>query len=192
MPDGINYIDIIAIIALALGVFRGLRNGLVKEIAAIVALILGIWAGFRFAFVIAAWYRESTEIPENLVPFLAFLTTFILVLIAVIFAGKLLKNLLTKAKLSAMDKAGGAAFGAMKWGLVIGTLFVILGKAHILPEEHTKESLMYPMLSKYCHAVQEYSIGLIPDVKNVFTEMDQYFTDPETVRKIEEKTRPGP
>lgn len=186
MPEGFNYIDIVVLAGLSFGIFKGLKNGLIKEIAAIVGLILGIWAGFRFAFIFADYYRESFEIPENLIPFLGFLTAFILVLLGVIFAGRLLRETLKKANLSTVDKAAGATFGALKWGLILGTLLVLVGKAKVLPEEHTKGSFMYPLLTQYVEGVQEYSVALIPAAKNVFTEIDTYFQDLETIREKKE------
>ena len=44
-----NYLDIIIIIPLIWGAYKGFRKGFIIEIASLIALILGIWGGINFS-----------------------------------------------------------------------------------------------------------------------------------------------
>ena len=175
MPEGLTFIDIIAAVGIGFGLIRGWSNGIIKEVAGIIGVVLGVWAGFRFAFIFADYYRENFEVPENVIPFLAFLTAFILVLVLVFFAGKMLKFFLEKTNLSVLNKAAGAMFGGLKLAFVIGSLISLVGKAGFISQETKETSVAYPYISAYCEGVMEYSVGLIPAAKNVFKDMDEYF-----------------
>lgn len=175
MPEGLTFIDIIAAVGIGFGLIRGWSNGIIKEVAGMIGVVLGIWAGFRFAFIFADYYKENFELPENVIPFLAFLTAFILVLVIVLFAGKALKFLLDKTNLTVLNKAAGALFGGLKLAFLIGSLITLVGKAGFIQEETKNQSITYPYLSVYVEGVMEYSVGLIPAAKNVFKDMDEYF-----------------
>lgn len=171
-----NFIDIIAAIALGWGIIRGFANGLVRELAGLLGVIIGIWVGLRLAFVFADYYRENWDVPEKAIPMLAFFTGFIIALVGIFLLGRILDKVLDAAMLTVVNKAAGAIFGALKWAFIIGTFFSILGNSGILPKQTQEDSFSYPFLSGYCKTVNEYSIGLIPAAKNVFTDMETYFT----------------
>ncbi|MCB9231735.1 MAG: CvpA family protein [Bacteroidia bacterium] len=175
MPEGLTFIDIIAAIGIGFGLIRGWTNGIIKEVAGLIGVVLGIWAGFRFAFIFANYYQENFELPEAVIPFLAFLTAFILVLVIVFFIGRMLKFLLDKTNLSVLNQASGALFGGLKFAFLVGSLIGLIGKAGFISEETKGKSIAYPFLTTYCEGVMEYSIGLIPAAKNVFKDMDEYF-----------------
>ena len=177
MPKGISVIDIIALIAITFGLIRGLFTGFIKEIAGLLGLIVGVWAGLRLGFVFANYYKANFELPDKIIPAVAFLTAFALALTLVIVAGKLLKFVLEKTALSLFDKVAGALFGTLKMAFLVGTFFSLIGKSGILSEETKTNSLTYGFVTKYAEIAQEYTIGLIPAVKNVFTELDEYFGD---------------
>ena len=129
MPEGLTFIDIIAAVAIGFGFIRGWMNGFIKEIAGLVGIILGVWAGLRLAWIFADYYRENFEVPETVIPFIAFLTAFLLVLLAVVLIGRILRKILEKAALSGFDKIAGALFGGLKLAFLIGTLIGMIGKA---------------------------------------------------------------
>ena len=48
-----NLIDIVALVLIGLGAWRGVKNGMIKEVAGLLGLVIGVWAGMRLAFVFA-------------------------------------------------------------------------------------------------------------------------------------------
>lgn len=185
----VNFIDIVVAVAIGWGLFKGFSNGVIKEIAGLLGVIVGIWAGLRLAFIFADYYRENWELPEKFVPFLAFFTAFALGLLAIFLIGRLLSKLLDAAMLGMVNKVAGAVFGGLKWALIVGSLFSILGNSAILPQETRDNSATYPYLTAYTKGVHEYSVGLIPAAKNVFAEMETYFTG---IDSVQSDTLPAP
>jgi membrane protein required for colicin V production len=170
----VNFIDIIVLVLLGLGIVRGFMNGVIREVAGLLGAVLGIWAGLRLAFVFAEYYRQHIDINEKLLPFLAFLTAFVLALVAVLLLGRVLDKIVKEASLGIVNKLMGALFGALKWGFITGSILNIVGNSGYL-KSTMDGSATYPYITGYTQYVTEYSIGLVPQAKNVFGEMNTYF-----------------
>lgn len=178
-----NIIDIIALVAVGYGVFKGFRNGVVYEVAGLLGLIVGVWAGMRLAFIFADWYRENTTLPENWIPLIGFLTAFLIGMGVVVLAGRLITKLVKTIQLNMVNRAAGGAFGGLKWALILGSLLTMFGTAKFFSDETKEESKAYPILKTYTETVHGYSIGLIPQAQNVFKEMDGYFIGLDSTRR---------
>lgn len=170
-----NFLDIIALAALGWGAYKGFKNGVLIEVAGLVGLIVGFWAGMRLAFLFAEYYRDNFELPEKWVPGIAFLTAFAVGVGAVYLAAWLVTKVLKSAEINLPNRIAGAAFGILKWGFLVGAFFSILGGAHILPPSTTEGSKTYPLLAGYSKAMQGYTVGLIPQARNVLDDMEHYF-----------------
>lgn len=177
-----NFIDIVALIAVGFGAFRGFQNGVIKEVTGLLGLIVGVWAGLRLSFFFADYYRDNFDILENYIPLLAFLTAFLLGVLAVWLAGKLLNKFVNSIALGLPNKLGGVVFGAAKWAFLVGTVLSLVINAQIISKETQESSVSYPILNNYCKAVQGYTIGLIPAASNVFKDVENYFVDLDSVR----------
>lgn len=171
-----NYLDIIAIVGIGFGAFRGFRQGVIKEIAGLLGVILGVWLGLRLGFLFANYYRDNFDLPAKTVPVLGFITVFLLAMVGIWLLGRVLTFLTHQTPLGLPNRIAGATFGGLKWAFLVGTVVSILGSSEIIPKEHQDESMSYPILNTYCTKVQEYSVGLVPVFGNVFEEMDSYFT----------------
>lgn len=183
-----NFLDIIVAILLGLGIIRGLRNGVIREVAGLLGVILGIWAGLRLAFLFADYYREHIDINEKLLPFLAFLTAFVLALVAVLLLGRILDRIVKAAQLSLLNKILGAVFGVLKWAFITGSILNVAGHSGYLPASVKQGSVTYPYVTGYTTTVTEYSIGLIPQAGNVFREMESYFNPSDSTQAPADST----
>ena len=177
-----NFIDILALVAVGYGIFRGFRNGVIYEVAGMLGLVVGIWAGMRLAFIFADWYGQNTTLPEPWIPLLAFLTAFLLGMGLVFLVGRLATQIMKTVQLNMLNRIAGGAFGGLKWALIVGIVITMLGSARVISTETQAESKTYPILDGYTKVVQGYSIGLIPQAQNVFNEMDEYFVGLDSVR----------
>lgn len=185
-----NLIDILAIVAIGFGIWRGFRNGVIIEVASLLGLIVGIWAGMRLAFIFANYYRDTFEIPSNYIPLLAFFSAFLIGLGVVWLAAKLATRFLKTVQLNLPNRIAGAAFGALKWAFLLGTLLSMIGNSEVITDETKQNSTAYPLLNGYCRTVTEYTVGLLPAVRNVFDEMETYFTDLDSTRRANEPANP--
>ena len=155
------------------------------QVAAFLGLIVGIWAGFRLAFLFANYYKNNFHLPDKAVPVAAFLTAFVLALLAVILAGKLLKSFLEKTNLSLPDKAVGALFGGMKMAFLSGTVLLLMHRSKVFDDTATQSTTSAKPLMNFAEGMNEYSIALIPQAKNVLSDLDTFFLDLELRKKMQ-------
>ena len=147
-----NYLDIIMILPVLWLAFKGLKKGLVKEIASLAALFLGIWLASSFSNFLADMLMENTKINESYIPIIAFATIFIIVVILVHMLSAAMDKLVNAIALQSVNKIGGAAFGVAKAVLILGALIFVTNeflvvKLEIIPQDIVESSLFYqPML----------------------------------------------
>ena len=177
-----NLIDIIALVLIGVGAWRGYRNGMITEIAGLLGLVVGVWAGMKLAFIFANYYRDHFDIPDNYIPLLAFLTAFLLGIGGVYLLGRVLHKVVHSVALGLPNRAAGVAFGAAKWAFIVGTVLSLVGNSGIFAKETIEESKAYPLLGDYCKGVQGYTIGLIPAATNVFDDVENYFVGLDSTR----------
>jgi membrane protein required for colicin V production len=147
----VNYIDIILIIPIALGAWKGFRKGLIIEVFSLLALFAGIYAGVYFSSFAADFLRDDVKLHSEYIGIGAFLVTFIAVLIAVYYLGKMVSSMVKMASLELVNKLFGALFSSLKALLIMSICLMCLkglnGKFRIIPEDLMEESLLFEPLS---------------------------------------------
>ena len=140
-------LDIILGILLLLGLWKGFNNGLLIEVASIVALIAGIYGAIHFSYIAGDYLTEQMNWEERYINLTAFVITFIVIVIAVHFAGKLLTKVANIALLGLLNKIAGAAFGALKVAVILGAILVFFNRVNsnlkFVSEEAQNESVLF-------------------------------------------------
>jgi membrane protein required for colicin V production len=140
-------LDIILGILLLLGLWKGFNNGLLIELASIVALIAGIYGAIHFSYIAGEYLTAQLNWEERYVTIMAFVVTFLIIVIAVHFASKLLTKIANVALLGLLNKIAGAAFGALKVAVIVGAILVFLSRANknlrFISEEAQNESILF-------------------------------------------------
>lgn len=114
--------DIIILVLLAIGAFRGFRKGFLLEIVGILALLIGIFGAVKLLQEGMTFMSEHFEISGQLLPYVTFLVLFVLIIIGVNLIGRLLKRILDLTLLGTIDNFAGAIIGILKWALGISFL----------------------------------------------------------------------
>lgn len=145
-------LDIILGILLLLGLWKGFNNGLLIEVASIVALIAGIYGAIHFSYIAGDYLTEQMNWEERYINLTAFVITFIVIVIAVHFAGKLLTKVANIALLGLLNKIAGAAFGALKVAVILGAILVFFNRVNsnlkFVSEEAQNESVLFNPIKK--------------------------------------------
>jgi len=147
----LNYLDIIIAIILLLFGFKGFRKGLIIEVVTLVAFVVGIYGAMHFSDFTAEHMQEVMEIDPKFLNTVAFVLTFILLVILVNVIGHLLTKALKAMNLHLWNKLGGAVFGLLKGLLLCSTFVLVINNLQwfgIIKEEVRKESLLYPYVEK--------------------------------------------
>ena len=155
-----NVIDIVLGGLIIFGLIRGLFKGLFVEIASLLALVLGIYGAIHFSFYVAEFLISRTEWNEKTINIVAFVITFIIIVVVIGLAGKALTKIADFAALGLLNKLLGGLFGGLKIALILSIvlhIFDSLNRTLPFVEETTiHESCLYkpikdlaPMLFPY-------------------------------------------
>ena len=140
-------LDILLGIPLVWGLWKGLKNGLFMEIASIVALIAGIYGAIHFSYITGDYLSEHLEWDEHNMSIIAFVVTFVLIIIIVHLAGKLLTKVANFAMLGLLNKIAGAIFGTLKIAILLGAALIFFDRMdstlNIMDVNTKKESMLY-------------------------------------------------
>jgi len=148
-----NWLDWLIVVLLCLGAFKGFSRGLIVEMAALVALVLGIWAGIHFSDRVVEMIGLG---PKNAA--VAFLITFVVVLVAVHLLAKLLTTMIDIAQLGLPNKLAGVLFGALRKLFTISVVLNLLAgySAEAQPSDVVREG------SKLYAPVRAFAPLLVP------------------------------
>jgi membrane protein required for colicin V production len=141
-----SYFDIIVGILLILAAFKGLKNGLIKELAGLTALILGIILAVQFSGAMAQFL--SGFFHSGHMPIIAFIITFALVVIVVHLVAQLLHTLINAVALGIFNRILGLVFGVIKAGFIISILLLglqVFGlESSVVTPKEQQRSKLYP------------------------------------------------
>lgn len=146
-----NVLDIIILIILAWGAFRGFTQGFILQVVTFIALIIGIWASIRFSDPMADFLSRSFDITGKYLPVLSFILIFVLVVVIAHLIGMLLTRFFEVATLGWLNRLGGIAFGILKYAFIISVLLTIQyrlrEKVQVIPQKQIEGSLLYKPVS---------------------------------------------
>lgn len=126
--------------------YKGAVNGLVKEVLNIVAMILAIFLTFNYLDVFAGIIAPMFEENASYVPFVSGAILFVGTLMIVGLIAYATKEFLKVIKLSTVNRALGAVFGALKVGMVVSAILMLLAGFNIPGKEARDDSFLYPLV----------------------------------------------
>lgn len=142
-----NYLDILLLIPIIIGAWRGFKKGFIIEIFTLLALLVGIYAGIHFSDFMAEILREHLNVTTEYLPAIAFTVTLLLVGAMVYFAGKLIEKAIKVVALGTVNKFAGLFFGTVKMLFILSAAVVMLEaydeKGQFIPNDLKSNSLLY-------------------------------------------------
>ena len=168
-----NYLDIIIAIILFLFGWKGLRKGLIIEVVTLLAFGVGIYGAMHFSDFTAAHLQDFMEIKPQYLNTIAFVLTFIILVVLVNLIGRLVSKLVKSMNLGFFDKLGGFLFGIIKGVLLCSVLLMVLNNFQLLgvvKPEAKEKSRLYPYIEQtvpYVYRgfdlVKDYAKEVLPD-----------------------------
>lgn len=159
-----NYFDIIIVIPLIWGAYKGYTKGFIIEIASLIALAIGVWGGIKFSSISAKYLSQLFDISEKIMPLLSFAVTFIVIVIGVFAIAKLLQKIIKMVALGFVNRLAGLSFGCLKFTLILSIIINLINilneQVHFIDEEQQNSSILYQPISKVAQI-------LIPGIKDL-------------------------
>lgn len=171
-----NYLDIIIALVLFLFGYKGFRKGLIIEVVTLLAFGVGVYGAMHFSDFTAEHLQEVMEINPKYLNTIAFVLTFILLVIAVNMIGKAVTEMVKAMNLSFWNKLGGFVFGVAKGVLLCSILLLVLNNFQligVLKPEVREQSKLYPYIEEtvpYVYRgfdlVKDYAKEVLPDAED--------------------------
>lgn len=142
-----NYIDLVLGIILIVAAIQGFRKGFIVELASLAALVLGIWGAIKFSDWTADFITDTTNYHSEHLSTIAFVVTFIAIVILIHILGKVLDNAVNAVALGFLNRLAGIIFGVLKAAVILSIFLLLFDtideNVHILPSKQKTESKVY-------------------------------------------------
>lgn len=142
-----NFIDIVLGVLILFGLVRGLFKGFFLEVASLVGFIAGLYGAIRFSYILADYLSEKVQWEEKYVQLTAFAITFLIIVLLITLAGKVLTKIADFAALGLVNKVLGGLFGALKVAVIMGAVLIFFERTNnafmFVDEETTTSSALY-------------------------------------------------
>ena len=169
-----NTWDIVLLIILLLGAYRGYTKGILLEAVAVIAFIAAIVGALQLMSWGVGFLSNTLEAKGAWLPLLAFILLFVGILTGVSIAGKMLKSVIHLTPIGYLDGLLGGAVGVIKWTFGISVLFILLDYAQVkLP--NTEDSELYGYVHPFAYTVVEKLKTWFPVLENIVDSIRQLF-----------------
>lgn len=156
-------LDIILGVLLAFALYKGIRNGLFIELASLISLIVGIYVAIKFSSFMKGFLSGFVHWNPNTIQVVAFVLTFMLVVIGISILAKILTQVNDLAFLGWLNKLGGGLFRVLKTVLIVSIVFTVFEKINyhnfLAKKETLDNSLFY-------NPIQKTAGYIFPSIKN--------------------------
>lgn len=147
-----SFLDIILGGLLLYGFINGLQNGFFAELASLLSLLAGIYFAIKFSVFVKEILMKFVHWNPNTIQVVAFVLTFITVVIVISLLGKFLTGVVDFAHLGLVNKLGGGFFHVLKTVLIISIFLTLFEKINFnntfAKKETINKSLFYNPIQK--------------------------------------------
>lgn len=168
-----NTTDIVLLVPLLYGAYKGYQKGLFIEIIGVVAFVVALVVGFKFLG--AGMNLLSPHIGEGLtsrfLPYLSFGVIFFPTIFMINKLGWSMRRALRFTILGTLDGFAGGLLGAFTWVFGISTaLWLLLTIGIEFPKKYTEESVLLPHIEQVAPTVISKVSDWIPAGGNMIEE----------------------
>jgi membrane protein required for colicin V production len=136
-----SFLDIVLGSLLVYGLYQGIKNGFFVELASLISLILGIYIAIKFSDFAKGVLSGFVHWNPKTIQIIAFVITFIAVIVAVSLLAKFLTGIADFAQLGWINKLGGGFFRVLKTILILSIFLNLFEKINFNNTFAKKETL---------------------------------------------------
>jgi membrane protein required for colicin V production len=165
----LSTIDIVIILLILFGAYRGYKDGFLMGVITLVALVLGVFGAFKLTGQGMEFLQEHFNADKDFLPFLSFFMIFIAIVVMVTLIGKFFRQSISKTFLGRIDESAGALLGALKSLFMASVVLWIIDSVKIdLPKNWTEDSVVYPFTANVAPEFAGWVAQFLPFLKDVF------------------------
>jgi membrane protein required for colicin V production len=168
-------IDIIFYFIIILAIVQGWRKGLILGLFSLVCGLIGLAAAVKLSAVVATHMKSYLHVTGRWLPVIAFILVFILVLLIIRWAGRLLERLVKLVLLGWLNKLGGILLFLILYLSVYSIVLFYGTKTQVISKHAINDSHFYSMIAPFGPAVIRFITGFIPYGQDMFIALEGFF-----------------
>jgi len=156
--NGVNYgIDIVLMLCLGWGAYKGFKKGFIIQSCMILGLALAIWGGFTFTGKFEPFMQKHFQMSDVVCHIISFIIVFLLILTLVYISGYLVSKVVDFVALGMLNRLAGMAFGILTNALILSVLILLFErvneKKQFIASETLGKSCLYQLIGKVGPAI---------------------------------------
>ena len=169
------FFDIILLIILGIGAFKGYTNGFIVELFSLLAFFIGLFLALEWTIPISInFFGERSYF--DFITLLVFIGLFVLFSFLVKSGARLFKKAINITLLGTLDNIVGAISGVFKLALVASVIIWICSSIGIdIQKSYAKESIIFPYLVVFGPTTFEAIGYLFPIIHDLMDSMNNIY-----------------
>lgn len=169
------WLDIICLIVLLFGLWKGWKDGLIVSVFSVLAWLAGIAGGLQLTAAAARLLQTRFNLHNELTPVLAFVLVFVLIGLTVYLLGRLLERFVTWAQLGWLNRILGMALRSLIFLFLLSVIVWLLNQAGLLSPELKVSSQSAAYLLLLADHGLDLLQNLMPPLRHALEELQQFF-----------------
>ena len=158
-----------------MAVIKGLRRGLIIAVFSVVAFIAGIAAAMKLSVVVAGYLKDSVLVSAKWLPFISLGLVFIVVVLVIRWAARLLEETVVSVMLGWVNKVGGVLLYTILYMFALSVILFFMQQVKLIGNDTLARSISWPLIKPLGPWVIDGFGKLKPAFKNMFSELSNFF-----------------
>lgn len=168
-------LDLVFAVILVLAVLQGYQKGLIVGLFSLIAIIIGLAAAIKLSTVVAELIGKSISISQEWLPLISFAVIFLIVILLIRWAAKLIEKSVEIAMLGWVNKLGGVIFYVAIYTIIFSVVLFYLEQMKIIQPETIHKSVSYSFVQPWGPKAINGFGAIIPVFKDLFGELEKFF-----------------
>jgi membrane protein required for colicin V production len=175
-------VDLIILLPLLFGAFKGYKRGFIIEIVSIAAFIISVLLAFKFMSEASGFLSKyiSNPLTNRLMPYIGFAVLFFPIIFFINKLGWLMRSSTKASLFGSFDSLIGATVGILTWAFGISIIFWLVGSLGIkIAENQVDKSILLPIIEPIAPRIIEKTTNFVQktDFKKPFEDFTKDKSD---------------
>jgi membrane protein required for colicin V production len=168
-------LDIIFAIVVIIAMVKGYQRGLIVGVFSFVALIIGLAAAIKLSTVVAGYIGEKVKISQQWLPLLSFALIFLIVVLLVHLAARIIEKTVQIVMLGWLNRLGGMVFYIALYVTIFSVILFYIEQMKLISLSVIQQSQTYPFVKPWGPKAIDSLASVVPVFKNMFSELQDFF-----------------
>ncbi len=159
------------LLALAIGILRGVMTGAVRQVMSFLGTIVAIIFAVELMNPVGGIVGSALGMPDGFHPAVGLLVVFLVLQIILFFVVRATEALIKVFRLNTANRVVGGVVGLGKAALLLSVLFVILAFFDVPEREDRRTSTLYPLIAGVLPVTWDFVSERLPVIKSLSDRM---------------------